>query len=328
MSHAIRIHATGAPEVLVFEDVPAEVAGDGEVLVRHSAIGINYIDTYHRSGLYPLPSLPHGIGVEAAGVVEAVGAKVSDFRVGDRVAYVASTPGSYAEMRIVPADRLLALPASIDDETAAAMMLKGMTVEYLIRRTFPVQRGQTVLLHAAAGGVGLIACQWLSHLGVEVIGTVGSKEKARLAAEHGCTHTILYNDEDFVKRVRELTQGAGVPVVYDSVGKSTFLGSLDCLSPRGTYVGFGNASGKPDAFDIGILAQKGSLFLTRPTLYHYTASRADLSESANALFEVVQSGAVRIEVRQRWALGEAVEAHRALEARRTLGSSLLIPTGR
>lgn len=328
MTHAIRIHGTGGPEVLKFEEVPGEAPGDGEVLVRHTAIGINFIDTYHRSGLYPLPSLPHGIGVEAAGEVEAVGAKVSDFRVGDRVAYVAATPGSYADVRRVAADRLVALPASIGDETAAAMMLKGMTVEYLIRRTFPVKPGMKVLFHAAAGGVGLIACQWLAHLGVEVIGTVGSKEKAELAREHGCKHTVLYTEEDFVARVRELTNGQGVPVVYDSVGKATFLPSLDCLSPRGMYVSFGNASGKPDPFDTAILSQKGSLFLTRPTLGHYTATRADLSESANALFEVVQSGAVRIEVRQRWALGEAEQAHRALEGRRTVGSSLLIPTGR
>jgi NADPH2:quinone reductase len=231
-------------------------------------------------------------------------------------------------VRVVPAARLLHLPDAIDDETAASMMLKGMTVEYLIRRTFPVKSGQKVLFHAAAGGVGLIACQWLAHLGVEVIGTVGSEEKAELAREHGCRHTILYREEDFVARVKELTNGAGVPVVYDSVGKSTFTGSLDCLSPRGTYVGFGNASGKPDPFDMGILAQKGSLFLTRPTLAHYTASRADLTESANALFDVVQRGVVRISVRQRWSLGEAAEAHRALEARQTVGSSLLIPTGR
>lgn len=328
MTNAIRIAKTGGPEVLSFEQVPAETPGDGEVLVRHTAIGVNYIDTYHRSGLYPLPSLPHGIGLEAAGEVEAVGAKVSDFRVGDRVAYVANVPGSYAEVRRVPADRLVALPAGIDDETAGAMMLKGMTVEYLIRRTFPVKSGQKVLFHAAAGGVGLIACQWLTHLGVEVIGTVGSEEKAELAREHGCRHTILYTKEDFVARVKELTGGAGVPVVYDSVGKSTFSSSLDCLSARGTYVGFGSASGKPDPFDMGILAQKGSLYLTRPTLAHYTASRADLTESANALFAVVQSGVVRISVRQRWALGEAAEAHRALEGRRTVGSSLLIPTGR
>jgi NADPH:quinone reductase len=328
VSHAVRIHGTGGPEVLKFEEVPGEAPGDGEVLVRHAAIGINFIDTYHRSGLYPLPSLPHGIGVEAAGVVEAVGAKVSDFRIGDRVAYVAATPGSYADVRRVPADRLVALPAGIDDEAAAAMMLKGMTVEYLIRRTFPVKAGQKVLWHAAAGGVGLIACQWLAHLGVEVIGTVSSKEKAELAAEHGCKYPVIYTQEDFVARVRELTGGQGVPVVYDSVGKSTFLPSLDCLSPRGMYVTFGNASGKPDPFDTAILSQKGSLFLTRPVLGHYTATRADLTESANALFEVVQSGAVRIEVRQRWALGEAAEAHRALEGRRTVGSSLLIPTGR
>jgi NADPH2:quinone reductase len=328
VNNAIRIHGTGGPEVLKLEEVPAAAPVDGEVLVRHRAIGINYIDTYHRSGLYPLPSLPHGIGVEAAGVVEAVGGKVSDFRVGDRVAYVAAVPGSYADLRSVPADRLVALPAGISDETAAAMMLKGMTVEYLIRRTFPVKSGMKVLLHAAAGGVGLLACQWLAHLGAEVIGTVGSKEKADLAVEHGCKHPIVYTQEDFVARVRELTNGKGVPVVYDAVGKSTFLPSLDCLSPRGTYVSFGNASGKPDPFDMAILSQKGSLFLTRPTLYHYAASRADLTESANALFEVVQSGAVRVEIRQRWALGEAAEAHRALEGRRTVGSSLLIPTGR
>ncbi len=325
MTRAIRIHQTGGPEVLRLEEIESGPPQSGEVIVRHTAIGINFIDTYHRSGLYPLPGLPHGIGVEAAGTVEAIGPAVTDVHVGDRVAYVASTPGSYADSRRVPADRLVRLPSDVSDETAAAMLLKGMTAEFLIRRTFAVQKGQTVLWHAAAGGVGLIACQWLAHLGVEVIGTVSSKEKAELARAHGCHHPVIYTEEDFVARVRELTGGKGVPVVYDSVGKSTFLPSLDCLASRGTYVGFGNASGKPDPFDITLLAQKGSLYLTRPTLYHYTASRADLEQSANVLFQVAGSGKVRVEVRQRWPLDRAVDAHRALESRATLGSSILVP---
>ena len=325
MSRAIRIERPGGPEALRLRQLTPSKPGPGEATVRHTAIGINFIDTYHRSGLYPLPTRPSGIGMEAAGVVEAVGDGVSDVGVGDRVAYASGPPGAYADMRTIKADRLVPLPDDIDDETAAAVLLKGMTVEYLIRRCYPVEKGQTVLWHAAAGGVGLIAGQWLKHLGVRAIGTVGSEKKARLAMENGYWETVVYSREGFVQRVRELTDGNGVPVVYDSVGKSTFEGSLDCLRPRGMLVGFGNASGKPPPFDMGVLAQKGSLYLTRPTLMSYTASRSDLLASANALFEVIQSGAVKVSIGQRWPLEEAVAAHRALEARSTTGSCLLIP---
>jgi NADPH2:quinone reductase len=324
MPRAIRFSATGGPEVLRLETAPLPAPDHGEVRVRHTAIGVNFIDIYHRQGLYPLP-LPSGLGTEAAGVVEQVGPGVTDIGPGDRVAYSSGPPGAYSEERIVPADRLVKLPQAIGDETAAAMMLKGMTVEYLIRRCYPVERGQTVLWHAAAGGVGLIACQWLHHLGVTVIGTVGSDEKAELARRHGCTHTIVYTRENFLDRVLEITAGRRVPVVFDSVGKSTFEGSLDCLAPRGMFVSFGNASGKPPALDLLVLSLKGSLYATRPTLMTYTASRDDLLESARALFEVVTTGAVKIAIGQRWSLAEAAESHRALAARQTTGSSLLIP---
>jgi len=292
--------------------------------VRHTAVGLNFIDTYHRSGLYPVP-LPSGLGMEAAGVVQALGKGVTGLEVGDRVAYAAGPPGAYAEARLIRADRLVRLPAEIPDATAAAMMLKGMTVEYLVRRVYPVRPGQTVLLHAAAGGVGLIACQWLRQIGATVIGTVGSEEKAQLARSAGCHHPVVYTQEDFVARVREITGGAGVAVVYDSVGRATVPGSLDCLARRGMLVVFGNASGKPDPFDMALLGQKGSLFLTRPSLFDYTASAEELQASARALFEVVQSGAVKIQIQQTWKLHEAAEAHRALEARRTTGSSVLVP---
>lgn len=325
MARVIQLDHTGGPEVLHAADIPTPDPGPGELLVRHTAIGVNFIDTYHRSGLYPLAKLPSGIGSEAAGVVEAIGSGVHGFSLGERVAYATGPLGAYADLRVVPAERVVKLPPEIDDVTAAAMMLKGMTVEYLIRRTYAVQSGQTVLWQAAAGGVGLIACQWLRHLGVTVIGTVSSDEKARLAEAHGCAHTIVYTRENFPQRVRELTANRGVPVVYDSVGRTTFLGSLDCLSPRGTMVAFGNASGKPEPFDQMLLAQKGSLYLTRPTLHTYTASRQELLDSANALFEVVKSGAVRIEVQQRFALDQAADAHRALEARATTGSTVLLP---
>jgi NADPH2:quinone reductase len=325
MTLAVRIHRTGGPEELRLDEVAVSQPGPGEALVRHTAIGINYIDVYHRSGLYPLPVLPHALGVEAAGVVEAVGPGVDQVKQGERVAYVASNPGAYAEMRVMSAERLVTLPDSISDDAAAAMMLKGMTVEFLIRRAYPVKSGQTVLLHAAAGGVGLIACQWLRELGANVIGTVGSDAKAELARAHGCNHPIVYTRENFATVVRELTGGKGVSVVYDSVGKTTFEGSLDCLAPRGTLVVFGNASGKPAPFDVGVLAQKGSLFLTRPTLFTYIQSRAELLASAQALFEVVRSGRIAIRTAQRWPLGEAASAHRALESRATTGSSLLIP---
>ncbi len=324
MAKAIVVHEHGAPDVIRVEDVEPPTPGPGQALVRHRAIGVNFIDTYHRTGLYP-NALPHGLGMEAAGVVEAVGEGVTEVAVGDRVAYASGPPGAYAEVRAIAADRLVPLPPSIDDEQAAAMMLKGMTVEYLIRRTFRVEPGMTVLFHAAAGGVGLIACQWLRHLGVTVIGTVGSEAKAELARAHGCTHTILYRTEDFVARVRELTDGRGVPVVYDSVGQATVPRSLDCLQRRGMLVGFGNASGKPDPFDMTILSTKGSLYLTRPVLFDYTATREDLLASAGALFEVVASGAVEIAVNQRFALTEARAAHETLESRTTTGSTILLP---
>jgi NADPH:quinone reductase len=325
MTHAVRIHETGGPEVLRFEPLDLRPPGPGEALIQQRAIGVNFIDTYHRSGLYPLPRLPATLGVEAAGIVEAVGPGVSDLAAGDRVAYASGAPGAYAERRVVPANRLVRLPDGVSEEVASAILLKGMTVEYLVRRCYPVSKGQTVLWHAAAGGVGLIACQWLAALGVTVIGTVGSPDKATLARDNGCRHTILYTEEDFVQRVRELTGGKGVPVVYDSVGKSTFEASLDCLSPRGMLVGFGNASGKPDPFDMGILAQKGSLYLTRPTLFAYTATRHELTECAAALFQMLERGAVRPRIAQKWPLSAAADAHRALESRATVGSSLLLP---
>jgi NADPH2:quinone reductase len=324
MPKAIRLHKTGGPEVLQLEDVAVGDPAQGQARVRHSAIGVNFVDTYHRSGLYPLP-LPSGLGSEAAGVVEAVGPGVTLVRPGDRVAYAGGPPGAYAEARLMPADRLVKLPDGIPDRQAAALMLKGMTVQYLIRRTYNVQPGDTVLFHAAAGGVGLIACQWLKALGATVLGTVGSPEKAKLAHAHGCDHPILYTQEDFPRRVRELTAGKGVPVVYDSVGKSTFQGSLDCLRPLGLMVSFGNASGPVPPFDVGVLAQKGSLFLTRPTLNTYTASRADLEASAQDLFDVVLSGKVKIEVHRTYPLQGAAQAHRDLKARQTTGSIVLLP---
>ena len=325
MTRAVRIHEIGGPEVLRLDEVKVGAPGPGQARVRHVAVGVNFIDTYHRSGLYPLPALPHGLGVEAAGVVEAVGQGVTEVQVGQRVAYAAGPPGACAEARLMVADRLVPLPDEIGDEAAAAMLLKGMTVEYLIRRTFPVQAGMTVLWHAAAGGVGLIACQWLAALGVRVIGTVGSDDKAELARAHGCAHTIVYTRQDVVAEVRNLTDGRGVPVVYDAVGRDTFEASLGCLQRRGMLVGFGNASGAPGAFDPLALARGGSLFLTRPTLFDYTASRADLLGSAAALFAVVQSGAVQVEVKQRWAMAQVADCHRALEGRRTVGASVLLP---
>lgn len=325
MSQAVRIHETGGPEVLRLETVDLPEPGPGQARVRHTAIGINYIDTYHRTGVYPLPSLPHGLGTEASGVVEALGSGVEDLAVGARVTYISGVPGTYAEHGLVPADRLVPIPDDVTDEVAAAALLKGMTVEYLVRRTYRVTKGETVLLHAAAGGVGLIACQWLREIGARVIGTVSTEEKAAIAEAHGCTHPIVYTQEDFVERVREITGGAGVPVVYDSVGASTFEKSLDCLEPRGLYVGFGNASGKPPPFDMGLLAQKGSLFLTRPTLFDYVRARRDLLASANHLFGLIGTGEIKIDVRQRWPLAEAAEAHRALESRQTVGASVLVP---
>lgn len=325
MHHAIRIHEHGGPEAMKWEEVPTPSPGPGEALVRHAAVGLNYIDVYFRTGLYKPPSLPCVIGMEGAGTVEAVGDGVTVVAPGDRVAYATAPIGAYAEARTIKADRLVKLPDDIGFDVAAAMMLQGMTVEYLLRRTFAVKSGQTILVHAAAGGVGLIMCQWAKHLGATVIGTVGSDEKAELARAHGCDHPIVYTREDFQARVKEITAGKMLPVVYDSVGRETFMKSLDCLAPLGMMVVFGNASGAVPPFDVGLLAAKGSLFLTRPTLATYTAKREDLVASANALFDVVRKGAVKIEVNQRFPLKDAAEAHRALEARRTTGSTVLLP---
>ncbi len=324
MPHAIRIHQTGGPEVLCWEEVDVPAPAAGEATVRHHAVGLNFIDTYHRTGLYPLP-LPAGIGLEGAGVVEAVGPDVSEVKVGDRIAYAGGPVGAYAEVRNIPAHRLLKLPDAIAFNTAAAMMLQGLTAAYLLRRTYRVQPGDAVLIHAAAGGVGLIACQWAKALGATVIGTVGSPAKAELARAHGCDHVINYSTENFTQRVREITGGEGVPVVYDGVGKDTFMGSLDSLRPLGMLVTYGNASGPVPPFDLLQLSQKGSLFVTRPTIVHYTAKRADLEALGAELFEIVASGKVRIEVNQTYPLKDAAQAHRDLEARKTTGSTILVP---
>jgi NADPH2:quinone reductase len=323
MPRAIRIHATGGPDVLRLEEVPLADPAPGEARVRHGAIGVNFIDIYHRTGLYPLP-LPAILGTEAAGRVDAVGAGVTTVRVGDRVAYTAG-PGSYAEYRNVPADRLVKLPDDIPDTTAAAMWVKGLTVRSLVRRTYPVQPGDTVLWHAAAGGVGLIAVQWLKAIGAKVIGTVSSDEKAERARAAGCDHVVVYSREDVVKRVRELTGGEGVPVVYDSVGKATFDASLDSLRPLGLLVTFGNASGPVPPVDPLVLSRKGSLFLTRPTVFHYIARREELEAAAGELVDVVRSGKVRIDVGATWRLEEAAKAHEALASRKTMGSTILVP---
>ena len=322
--HAIRFAATGGPEVLQWQAVESGQPGPGEARVAHRAVGLNYIDTYHRSGLYPLP-LPSGLGLEAAGVVEAVGEGVADIAVGDRVAYAGGPVGAYSQARLMPADRLVKLPDAISFEQGAAMMLQGMTAQYLLRRTYRVQPGDTILIHAAAGGVGLIVCQWAKALGATVIGTVGSEAKAELARAHGCDHPIVYTREKFADRVREITGGAGLPVVYDSIGKDTFMDSLGCLRPLGVMASFGSASGPVAPFDIGVLAKLGSLFLTRPTLFTYTARRVDLLASAAELFEVVASGKVRIDINQRYALQDAAQAHRDLEGRKTTGSTILLP---
>jgi NADPH2:quinone reductase len=321
MSKAIQIHEQGGPEVMQWEDVEVGAPGSGEVRLKHAAVGLNYIDVYHRNGTYPLP-FPSGIGLEGAGTVEEVGEGVGELAKGDRVAYAGGPIGAYAEERLMPAERLVKIPDGIDDRTAAAMMLQGMTVQYLLRRTYKVQKGDTVLFHAAAGGVGTIACQWLKHLGATVIGTVGNDEKAALAKAHGCDHAIVYTRENFVERVKEITDGKGVPVVYDSVGKDTFMDSLDCLRPHGLLAMFGTASGSVPPFDLNVLAGKGSLFVTRPTLMTYVASRADLVASSGELFEVVGSGAVKIEINQTYPLADAQQAHRDLEARKTTGSTV------
>ena len=322
MSKAIRIHEHGGPETLRWDEVETGAPDTGQVLIRQTAAGLNFIDVYHRVGLYPVASLPAIIGNEGAGVVEVVGDGVTSVQVGDRVAYCMSF-GSYTERRVVDADRLVKLPDGITDYQAAAMMLKGCTVQYLVKTIYPITSGDTILLHAAAGGVGLIACQWAKHLGATVIGTVGSDEKAELARAHGCDHTIVYTRENIVERVKELTGGAGVPVVYDSVGKDTFIASLDCLQPRGLMVSYGNASGPVDPFSPGLLAVRGSLFLTRPTLASYIGTRDELDASAADLFGVVESGAVKIAVSQTFPLEDAAQAHRALEARETTGSTVL-----
>jgi NADPH2:quinone reductase len=322
---AIRIHGIGGPEVLQWETVELGEPAAGEVRIRHTAVGLNYIDVYFRTGLYSGPELPFTPGMEAAGVVEAIGADVEDLQEGDRVAYASGPLGAYAEARNMPAERVVRLPDGVDDRTAAAAMLKGMTAQYLLKQTHPVGPGDTILFHAAAGGVGLIACQWAHHLGARVIGTVGSRDKAELARAHGCDHPIVYTEADFVERVRELTEGAGVAVVYDSVGRATFMRSLDCLAPRGHMVSFGQSSGAVGPLDIGVLSAKGSLSLTRPTLMTYTAERADLVSTADDLFEALAHGWVRIRIGQTLPLAETRRAHEALESRETTGSTLLIP---
>lgn len=323
MAKAVRYHKNGGAEVLQLDDVQVGEPAAGQVRIRHTAIGVNFIDTYQRSGLYPMP-LPAVAGNEGAGVVEAVGPGVTSLKAGDRVAYT-NQVGSYCDTRLVAADRMVKIPEGISDEQAASMMLKGMTVQYLIHRTYPVKRGDTVLWHAAAGGVGLIACQWLKALGVTTIGTVGSDAKAELAKAHGCDHVIVYTRENFVERVKEITGGKGVPVVYDSVGKTTWEGSLDCLRPRGLMVSFGNASGAVPPVNIGILSTKGSLYVTRPTLVTHIATRTDLEETAGSLFDAVKSGKVKIETTARYKLADAAQAHRDLEGRKTTGSIVLLP---
>ncbi|MEA2933434.1 MAG: NADPH:quinone reductase [Variibacter sp.] len=324
MVAAVRVHKTGGPEVLTFEEIDVADPGPGQVRIKQHASGLNYIDTYFRTGLYPAPSMPFVAGNEGAGEVTAVGSGVSDIKVGDRVAYVTAL-GGYSAERLLPAERAVKLPDGISYEQAAGMMLKGMTVQYLLNRTFKVEKGMNVLIHAAAGGIGLIACQWANALGANVIGTVGSKEKADLAKANGCHHTILYTQEDFVARVKEITKGELCPVVYDGVGKSTFPGSLDCLRPLGLFVSFGNASGPIDAFNLGILSAKGSLYVTRPTLNTYTASRKDLLETAKSLFDMVLRGAVKIPITKTYPLKEAEQAHRDLESRKTTGSIIFKP---
>ena len=325
MTHAIHIYENGGPETLKWESFEPGDPGQGEVLVRHKAVGLNFIDVYHRTGLYPLPALPAVPGLEASGVVEQTGPEVSEFKPGDRVAYAGVPPGAYSQVRIIPAHRLIKLPESISFETGAAMMLKGMTARYLIRGCYPVKAGDVILMHAVSGGVGSIVSQWASHIGATVIGTVGSPEKAEKAKANGCQYPVLYEKEDFAAAVREITHGSGVDAVYDSVGQATFMKSLDCLRPLGTMVTFGQSSGTVPPFDAGLLAAKGSLFLTRPSLMTYTEKREDLVAHAEDLFDVVQHKAVKIEIGQTYPLSEAAQAHRDLEGRKTMGSTILIP---
>ncbi|MBV9824785.1 MAG: quinone oxidoreductase [Alphaproteobacteria bacterium] len=321
MVQAIRLAKTGGPEVLEWQTVEVGRPGDGQVRLRHTAVGLNYIDTYQRSGLYPM-AMPSGLGSEAAGIIEEVGPGVSGLKAGDRVAYAGGPLGAYSESRVMPADRLVPVPDGITDQQAAAMMLKGMTAWYLIRRTHAVKPGETILIHAAAGGVGLIVCQWAKHLGATVIGTVGDEEKGRLAKANGCDHAINYRKEDFVARVGEITSGKKLPVVYDSVGKDTFMKSLDCLAPLGLLALFGQSSGSVPPFDLGILAGKGSLFVTRPTLNTYTASRDDLLTASSDLFDVVKKGVVKLAINQTYPLRDAAQAHRNLQDRKTTGSTV------
>jgi NADPH2:quinone reductase len=322
MTHAIRIHKTGGPEVLSWEEVQLGKPGPGQARIRHTAVGLNFVDVYNRMGLYPQP-LPSGLGGEGAGVVEDIGTGVTEVKPGDRVAYTGGPLGAYSEARLIPAERLVVLPKGISDHQAAAMMLKGLTAQYLIRQTYRVKAGDTILFHAAAGGVGLIACQWAKHLGATVIGTVGNDEKAKLAKSHGCDHVIVYTREDFQKRVVEITSGNKVPVVYDSVGKDTFMKSLDCLAPLGLLAFFGQSSGPVEPFNLALLAQKGSLFITRPTLQTYGAKREAVVAMAKELFDVVQSGVVKININQTYPLKDVSKAHRDLEARKTTGSTVL-----
>ncbi|MDA8363455.1 MAG: quinone oxidoreductase [Gammaproteobacteria bacterium] len=322
MAYVMRIHKTGGAEVLSWEAASVGKPGRGEVRLKHTAVGLNFIDIYHRTGLYPVP-LPTVLGLEAAAVVLEAGPEVTELGPGDRVAYASAPMGAYSEERLMPADRLVKLPASISDQEAAVLMLKGMTAQFLLRRTYPVRTGDTILIHAAAGGVGLIVCQWASALGATVIGTVGSEEKAIVARAHGCTHPILYRREDFVQRVRDITAGRGVDVVYDSVGRDTFMKSLDCLRPLGMMVSFGQSSGSIPLFDLGLLSAKGSLFLTRPSLVSYTARREDLLASAKELFGMVEAGKVKVAIGQTYPLREAARAHRDLEARRTTSATVM-----
>jgi NADPH2:quinone reductase len=325
MVAAVRVHKTGGPEVLTYEQVEVADPGPGQIRVKQHACGVNYIDTYFRMGMYPSPvGMPFIAGNEGAGEVIKVGPGVTDIKVGDRIAYVVPL-GAYAEERLLPAERVVKLPAAISYEQAAAMMLKGMTAQYLVRRTYKVEKGSTILMHAAAGGVGLILCQWAKHLGATVIGTVGSKDKGELAKKNGCDHVIYYREEDFPAKVKEMTGGKLCDVVYDGIGKTTFPASLDCIRPLGTFASFGSASGQIEAFNINILQQKGSLFATRPTLNTYTAKREDLVNTANDLFDVVASGAVKIGIEQKYPLKDARKAHEDLEGRATTGSSILIP---